>query len=81
MSLRAASCAVHNLCIQAPLTLRGICNGQRTRDRYCNLCHPHVMTIVNVFKENKRNFKTVKFTASAQVTTITCDCVCDLLPF
>ena len=45
MSLRAAACAVHNLCVQAPLTLRGICNGQRTRNRYCNLCHPHVMTI------------------------------------
>ena len=31
------------------------------------------------FKENKQNFKTVKFTASGQVITITCDC--DLLPF
>ena len=31
------------------------------------------------FNENKRNFKTVKFTASGQVITITCDC--DLLPF
>ena len=45
MSLRASARAVHNLSVQAPLTLRGICNGQRMRDRYCNLCHPDVMTI------------------------------------
>ena len=35
MSLRAAVCAVHNLCGQAPLTLRGICNGERWRHVIC----------------------------------------------
>jgi hypothetical protein len=33
------------------------------------------------YKENKRNFKTVKFTASGQVITITCDCVATYFHF